>query len=146
MKMKKFEYVTRYKILPGDLHTPVETYLKVRDVFPQSALMESSDYHGGENNRSFIGLCPAACIGINRGKATYRFPDGSEEERMLGESCRVENVLRDFLDRFSVRGEYSGYCGLYGYTSFNAVRYMENIPVKESRFPKNDAPDMLYLI
>ena len=146
MKMKKFEYVTRYKILPGDLHTPVETYLKVRDVFPQSALMESSDYHGGENNRSFIGLCPVASIGINRGKATYRFPDGSEEERMLGESCRVENVLRDFLDRFSVRGEYSGYCGLYGYTSFNAVRYMENIPVKESRFPKNDAPDMLYIL
>ena len=53
--MKTFAYTTRYKTLPGDLHTPVSTYLKVRDLFPQSILLESSDYHGVENNRSFIG-------------------------------------------------------------------------------------------
>ena len=51
--MKTFAYTTRYKTLPGDLHTPVSTYLKVRDLFPQSILLESSDYHGVENNRSF---------------------------------------------------------------------------------------------
>ena len=51
--MKKFAYTTHYKTLPGDLHTPVSTYLKVRDLFPQSILLESSDYHGVENNRSF---------------------------------------------------------------------------------------------
>ena len=56
--MKTFTYTTRYKTILGDLHTPVSTYLKVRDIFPQSALMESSDYHGSENNRSFIGLNP----------------------------------------------------------------------------------------
>ena len=31
--MKKFAYTTHYKTLPGDLHTPVSTYLKVRDLF-----------------------------------------------------------------------------------------------------------------
>ena len=58
--MKKFPYQIQTRTLLGDLHTPVSTYLKVRDTFPQSALMESSDYHGSENNRSFIGpqLCP----------------------------------------------------------------------------------------
>ena len=44
--MKTFTYTTRCKTILGDLHTPVSTYLKVRDIFPQSALMESSDYHG----------------------------------------------------------------------------------------------------
>ena len=68
--MKTFTYTTRYKTILGDLHTPVSTYLKVRDIFPQSALMESSDYHGSENNRSFIGLNPVASIGINHGIAT----------------------------------------------------------------------------
>ena len=45
-----------------------------------------------------------------------------------------------------MEGEYSDYCGLYGYTSFNAVRYFENIPVKDSREATNDAPDMLYIL
>ena len=78
--MKTFTYTTRCKTILGDLHTPVSTYLKVRDIFPQSALMESSDYHGSENNRSFIGLNPVASIGINHGTATATYPDGSMEE------------------------------------------------------------------
>ena len=45
------------------MHTPVSIYLKVRDMYPQSALMESSDYHAGENSLSFIALCPLASIG-----------------------------------------------------------------------------------
>lgn len=55
-----FTYTVHTRSLPGDLTTPVSTYLKVRDLFAQSALVESSDYHGSENNRSFIGpqLCP----------------------------------------------------------------------------------------
>ena len=49
-----FRYKTVSRTLLGDLHTPVSTYLKVRDIFPQSALMESSDYHGSENSLSLI--------------------------------------------------------------------------------------------
>lgn len=144
--MKTFTYTTRSKTVLGDLHTPVSTYLKVRDLFPQSALMESSDYHGSENNRSFIGLNPVASIGINHGIATATYPDGSREEHPITENYRVEKAINDFLSHFQVKGEYSHYCGLYGYTTFNAVRYFENIPVKDSRDPKNDAPDMLYIL
>ena len=50
--MKQYDYKTISRTMLGDLHTPVSTYLKVRDIFPQSALMESSDYHGSENNVS----------------------------------------------------------------------------------------------
>ena len=93
--------------------------------------MESSDYHGSENNRSFIGLCPVASVSIDHGIAVFRLPDGTREERPITlPEYPVENALRDFLSRFHVEGEYGDYCGLYGYTSFNAVRYFENIPVK----------------
>ncbi|KAA6312840.1 Anthranilate synthase component 1, partial [termite gut metagenome] len=66
-KSIKGDYRTNCKRLLGDLHTPVSIYLKVRDMYPQSVLMESSDFHAGENSLSFIALCPLASIGINRG-------------------------------------------------------------------------------
>ena len=144
--MKQYDYKTISCTMLGDLHTPVSTYLKVRDIFPQSALMESSDYHGSENNRSFIALCPLASVSIDHGTAIFRLPDDSREEHPITDAYRVENALNDFRARFRVEGEYSNYCGLYGYTSFNAVRYFENIPVKDSREATNDAPDMLYIL
>ena len=144
--MDTYNYQTHSRTILGDLHTPVSTYLKVRDVFPQSALMESSDYHGSENNRSFIGLCPLASVSIDHGTAIFRLPDGTREERPITPEYPVEKALEDFLGRFHVEGEYANYCGLYGYTSFNAVRYFENIPVKDSREATNDAPDMLYIL
>ena len=127
--MKTYRYHTVSRTVLGDLHTPVSCYLKVRDLFPQRALMESSDYHGSENNRSFIGLCPVASIGIEHGTAVMHLPDESREEHPLQPGYRVEDALNDFIHRFQVSGEYSRYCGLYGYTSFNVVRYFEEIPV-----------------
>ena len=144
--MKQYTYTTAYKTLLGDLHTPVTTYLKVRDLFPQSVLMESSDYHEVENNRSFIGLNPIASISISHGKATAKFPDGTQEVRDIDDHYRVDQAISDFLTRFQVEGEYAHYCGLYGYTTFNAVRYFEHIPVKDSISTINDAPDMLYIL
>lgn len=144
--MKTFTYTTRHKILPGDLHTPVSTYLKMRDLFPQSILLESSDYHGVENNRSFIGLNPIASFSVNHGTVTTVFPDKSREEETLSAEFRVEDAFRKFLGRFRVEGEYARYGGVYGYTTFNAIRYFEQIPVKDSRDPKNDAPEILYIL
>ena len=91
--MKKYTYKATHKVLLGDLHTPVSTYLKVRDLFPQSALMESSDYHGGENNRSFIGLNPIADISIGHGMATATYPDGTRQEKAIDDTYRVEDEI-----------------------------------------------------
>ena len=144
--MKQYNYHTHSRTLLGDLHTPVSVYLKVRDLFPQSARMESSDYHGSENNRSFIALCPLASMSVEHGKAVFRLPDGERSERELSDAHSLNEAMNDFMKRFCIRGEYSHYCGLYGYTSFNAVRYTEGIAVKDSREDINDAPDLLYII
>ena len=144
--MKQYNYHTHSRTLLGDLNTPVSVYLKVRDLFPQSALMESSDYHGSGNNRSFIALCPLASMSVEHGKAVFRLPDGERSERELSDAHSLNEAMNDFMKRFCIRGEYSHYCGLYGYTSFNAVRYTEGIAVKDSREDINDAPDLLYII
>ncbi|MGL4852659.1 MAG: anthranilate synthase component I family protein [Phocaeicola sp.] len=143
--MKKYNYTTHHRSLIGDLHTPVSTYLKVRDLFPQSALMESSDYHSTENNRSFIALDPMASIAINHGIVTTTLPDGTTESQPLTAEFGVAEAIEAFTSRFQVTGNYAHYGGLYGYTTFNAVHYFENIAIKDSSDSMNDAPDILYI-
>lgn len=141
-----FHYTINSIALPGDLSTPVSTYLKVRDLFAQSALMESSDYHGSENNRSFIGLEPLASFSVSHGRAIMLYPDKTEHQVDITDSYSVSDAFDDFIKMFSVEGNDSAYCGLYGYTSFNAVRYFEHIDVKDSKEAKNDAPDIHYIM
>lgn len=141
-----YVFTTQYRNVLGDLHTPVSIYLKVRDLYPQSVLMESSDYHAGENSLSFIALCPLASIGINNNTVTTLYPDNSRIETLLTEEYTVEKAMNGFIRQFNVTGEYADVCGLYGYTTFNAVKYFEKIPVKESHDEMNDAPDILYIL
>lgn len=141
-----FHYTIKSIALPGDLSTPVSTYLKVRDLFAQSALMESSDYHGSENNRSFIGLEPLASFSVSHGKAIMLYPDKTKHQVDITDSYSVSDAFDDFIKMFSVEGNDSAYCGLYGYTSFNAVRYFEHIDVKDSKEARNDAPDIHYIM
>ncbi len=141
-----YKYHTASKTILGDLNTPVSTYLKVRDAYPQSVLMESSDYHGGENSKSFIGLHPIAQVSIEHGTGKIKFPDGTQAEHKIDENYGSAQVINEFLDAFEITGDNSNYCGLYGYTSFNAVRYFENINVKDETLEKNDAPDLLYIL
>lgn len=144
--MKTYTFHTIHTTIAGDLHTPVETYLKVRDLFPQSVLLESSDYHGSEDNRSFICLDPIASVSISHGMATYVLPDGTREEKPLDSQFTAEDALRGFIGRLDVTGDYARYCGLYGYTAYDAVRHFEPVDIPDCREAKNDAPDMLYTL
>ena len=141
-----YNYKINYRTILGDLHTPVSTYLKLRDAFSQSVLMESSDYHGSENNRSFIAIGPMANVQVSHGKAILTFPDHTSCQREISADYKVDAAINEFLSQFSVKGDYLRYCGLYGYTTFNATRYFENIPVKDSTTDQNDAPDMCYTL
>ena len=141
-----YSFKTISKKVMGDLHTPVSIYLKVRDIYPESALLESSDFHGNENSLSFIALRPLASIGINNGECTATFPDETREVTPLTEDYNVPEAMNAFLGRFKVEGADKKVCGLFGYTAFDAVRYFENIPVMEVHHEENDAPDMLYIL
>ena len=144
--METFNYTTTSKTILADLYTPVGVYMRLRDLYPQSALMESSDYHDANNSHSFIGINPMASVAIGHGKATITFPDGQTEHHDITKDYQADQAIHSLIDSIKVKGEHANYCGLYGYTSFNAVRYFENINVKDETQEKNDAPDMLYIL
>ena len=153
--MSRFNYTTKTRKILADLYTPVGVYMRLRDIYPQSALMESSDYHGSENSRSFIGVHPMASIAVGHGIVTVTYPDGKVEKQKLpafgegkGEECKlaISKAINDFVKSFHVEGEGKDFCGLYGFTTFNAVRYFENIPVKDTTMEKNDAQDIYYIM
>ena len=144
--MITFNYTTTSKTILADLYTPVGVYMRLRDLYPQSALMESSDYHDKSNARSFIGLHPIASVAIGHGKATISYPDGSVMEETIRPDFQSDKAINALLKQIKVEGWDSEFCGLFGYTSFNAVRYFENIPVKDETQAKNDAPDLLYIL
>lgn len=141
-----FQYHTASRQILGDLNTPVSVYLRVRDAYPQSALMECSDYHDNKNSRSFICIHPIASVSVEHGTGVCAYPDGSREKRVLTEEYDTARLMTDFLARFSISGERAKDCAMFGYTSFNAVRYFENIPVKDETLERNDAPDMMYIL
>lgn len=144
--MKKFVYHTASKKILGDLVTPVSTYLKVRDAYPQSALMESSDYHGGENSRSYIAVHPIGSVSIAHGLATLKYPDGTTVDHTIADGYTVDMAINEFLHNFEISGPDSEVVGLYGYMTFNAVRYFEPIEIKDETLERNDAPDLLYIL
>lgn len=138
-----YAYTLTSRPLPGDLHTPVSAYLRLRDASTRSILMESSDYHTGRDARSFIALEPLAEVGIAHGTGFCRLPDGAVRERAITRDYPADRLIRDFMEMFSLdrKNVY-----LWGFTSFNAVRYFEDIPVKDETRAEHDAPDLLYIL
>lgn len=141
-----YTYRTISKKILSDLHTPVSVYLKVRDLYPTSVLLESSDFHGHQNSLSYIALCPIAEVSMNYGECTFSFPDNVKEIHPLTSTETPAVLISRFMSQFSISGDDKDRCGLFGYTAFDAVRYFENIPVIESPHADNDAPDLLYTL
>ena len=144
--METFKYTTTSKTILADLYTPVGVYMRLRDLYPQSALMESSDYHDANNSRSFIGINPMASVAIGHGVVSLVYPDGTTERKPLTKDFGSAEAIHSLIDRIQVTGDDASIMGMFGYTSFNAVRYFENIDVKDETQAKNDAPDMLYIL
>ena len=144
--METFKYTTSSKTILADLYTPVGVYMRLRDIYPQSALMECADYHDAASSRSFIGIHPMASVAIGHGVATINYPDGSSFQHEVNKNYRSDNAIHALIDQIQVTGDDADICGLFGYTSFNAVRYFEDIAVKDETQAKNDAPDVLYIL
>jgi anthranilate synthase component 1 len=140
----KFQLKTHTKSLLADTLTPVNIYLKLRDVYAGSILLESSDYHGHENSLSLICCDPIASFEVTEGILRLQYPDGSDQQvdvKRKGEVIRhLENFRNSFVPDPALQSKYiSG--GLFGYLAYDSVRYFEDvqIPVREQLIP-----DVLY--
>ena len=146
MENSKFSYEVSSREMLADLYTPVSLYMRLRYRGVQSALMECSDYHDRSSARSFIAVHPIGSVAIGHGVATLRLPDGTAELRAVDDGFTCDKAVNSFLSRFSVGGAGAGQYGVFGYTTFNAVRYFEHIDVKDETREENDAPDILYIM
>lgn len=144
MKNVRFEFTAVGRTALADLFTPVSVYMRLRDTSPQSVLLECSDYHDRASSRSFVCINPIGGVSVRRGKVERTYPDGTSDTAEISPEYTCGMAINDFLSAFGVSGDLSRWCGLYGYTSFNAVRYLENIDVKDNGADNNDAPDICY--
>ena len=132
-------------LLPADLETPVGIYLKVRDIYPQSALLESSDYHTTQNSVSIIGVDPVAHFMVRNDEIEQTWPDGRCAS-MKADHTTVVRELRNYTASFSALAVPGVTNGLLGYTAYDAVRYFEpTVPVSKPAPEFAHIPDILYI-
>jgi anthranilate synthase component I len=134
---------TTSKKLLADTLTPVNIYLKLRDVFACSLLLESSDYHGHENSLSLICCDPIASFEVSGQAITMQFPDGRTEKQLVTRKGDAIEYLDQFRASFAMPELHTKYihCGLFGYMAYDAVRYFEDVEIPQQKTPM---PDILY--
>ena len=128
----------------ADLQTPVGIYLKVRDLFPESALLESSDYHTSENSYSFIGIEPIARFALQRDTITEQYPDGRVQQFAVDPAHPLSERMNRFLARFDVQGDKGRINGLFGYTAYDCVSYFESVGITKPSI--DEVPQMVYIL
>ncbi len=141
-----YKLYTQSKRLLADTITPVSIYLRLRDVFPNSILLESSDYHSRENSRSYICCEPIAGIVLNEQSLTSYFPDGQTELKPAQEVNLCSEIER-FRSRFETEDTPEYKCitnGLFGYFTFEAVQYFEDITLQSELIEEKKIPLMQY--
>lgn len=145
--MKPYKLNTTYKSVLADTITPVSVYLKIRDKFPNSILLESSDYHASDNSFSYICCNPISSFKVENHQISILFPDGNFQIDTIEVTTNVADELTQFMQKFEVSGPdlKFAYNGLFGFTSYDAVRYFEKITIN----PKENSlaiPEMYYAI
>lgn len=144
--MKNYKLYTSYRKLLADTTTPVSIYLRLRDVFPNSILLESSDYHSRENSLSYVCCDPIAGIILNGEKLETFFPDGSREQYPLGEAD-VKKHVSAFRNQFesTSANEFKFITnGLFGYFAYETIEHFEDIKLQAQPATGRNIPLMQY--
>ena len=144
--MAEFKIRTTSRKLLADIITPVSIYLKIRDIYPNSLLLESSDYHGNENSYSFICMKPLAGFEADNGFITETYPDGSKIATEIIDKQTFNTRFSVFTNTFiqSDLLEDIPVNGLFGYLSYDAVEYFEKIELKTGFDCPYKIPDARY--
>ena len=145
--MKTYKLKTHYKKILADTLSPVSIYLKIRDKFPNSMLLESSDYHGNDNSFSYICCNPIASLKIEGNLLTKTFPDQTKQNYEINPD-KVTQEIDQFTKQFET-SEVETFKfitnGLFGYTSYDAVKYFETIEISEKENPVK-IPEIQYAV
>ncbi len=127
----------------ADTLTPVSLYLKIRDLFPRSILLESSDYHGGRDNYSFICLEPMAGIIVENGRVKQTLP-GEVTSEISGSD--IPEVLDQFISQFESadQSKENRLNGFFGYMGYDAASHFETVPAPKEYDDPDAIPEIRY--
>ena len=143
----KYQFKSHYKKILADTITPVSVYLKIRDRFPNSILLESSDYHANDNSFSYICCNPIASIKIKDETIIEEYPDGKIASKKISPDTDVVKTIHDFSQKFKADDNSFKFInnGLFGYMAYDAVRYFEDVKVTK-KGDALDIPDIYYAV
>ncbi|MCJ7465803.1 MAG: anthranilate synthase component I family protein [Maribacter sp.] len=143
----KYKLSTSYRKILADTITPVSVYLKIRDKYPNSILLESSDYHANDNSFSYICCNPIASIKVENEIITQKFPDGTHEEVAIDAKTDLVEIIDSFSQRFTTEKNNFKFIntGLFGYMGYDAVRYFEDINLSKKENSVS-IPDIYYAV
>ena len=144
--MKPYNFTTNVREILADMVTPVSVYLKMRDIFPNALLLESSDFHSHENSYSFICLKPEASIQAEQFKILKKFPDKSQESDETSRNGQLADEMESFFSCFRAKNQAHNVPanGFFGYVSYDGVQYFENIRFKNPVSPAFAIPEVYY--
>ena len=144
--MKKIKIYSTHERLLADTLTPVAIYLRLRDHFPNSLLLESSDYHSKADSLSFI--CLQAMAGFEATGKDYEFQFPNENP--IREESEHPNAImpkfESFVSAFEVEEDALPFdtAGLFGYSSFESIQYFEDIELGDKYAENKANPDLKY--
>jgi len=144
--MEKIKIKTVSQHALADTITPVSIFLKIRDKFPNSVLLESSDYHGNKNSYSFIGLQPVAGFIADRGTIQISYPGQSKKTFQVGDQVSVPSVFYDFINSFVLESKDLpvNIAGFFGYSTYDSVTYFEDIKFHSPANRSDQIPEFRY--
>lgn len=146
--MKKIQIQTTVKKLLADVYTPVGIYLRLRDRFRDTILLESTDHHAAENSYSFICINAIGGIEIKENTVETKLPGQHAERNRLAGNGDLQQLLWSYMQRFETRSEdpkATGFAqGLYGYFTFDAVQHFESIQFRKATDDSNQIPVARY--
>ena len=145
--MKTFALQTEHKKILADTLTPVSAYLKLRDRYPHSLLLESSDYHANNNDFSYICCNPIASIELKNEVLTTHYPDGSSTLEQVDAETDIPEKIHQFSRQFdSQKFPYKFITnGLFGYIAHEAVERFDRLHLNREK-EGQDIPDLYYAV
>jgi len=147
--MKKIVITTTVTKRLADVHTPVGIYLRLRDRFRDTILLESTDHRAAENSYSFICINAIAGIEIrDKNSIEFKLPNQAPQKETVKGNGDLKNLLWNFMQGFEMQAEDAKAAqfaqGLYGYFSFDAVQFFETIRFKDGSDNSNKIPMARY--
>ena len=138
---------THYKKILADTITPVSVYLKIRDRYPGSILLESSDYHANDNSFSYICFNPIAHIEVKDQQIKKAYPDGSNTITPITKETNIPEVITAFSKEFTSEKQDFKFItqGLFGFMTYDAVQYYEDIKISKKEGGQ-DLPELYYAV